>query len=251
MVRSPRRGRRRRGCTDLVELDEDFLVDPRRDCGSRPGAGADAGCASTGNCFSDEDEASPVATTPRNQLQGDMLRMVMNIAPPDENPRCAPALGCLSGRATCMTRDRSTRGDQRHRAHGTPDGRRFPEAVAFSTTSPVPGQRPVFKIYTRDSIVVGGRTAMGMMCADEHHRGERFAQTRWGLTMICFVPWERADVDVLHTFLLDAGATIVHPPEDGAWAPEDHLVLFEDPDGVRLEMNYVPGKGLLKDLPPS
>jgi hypothetical protein len=39
----------------------------------------------------------------------------------------------------------------------------------------------------------------------------------------------------------------VHPPEDGPWAPGYYSVLFEDPDGIRLEMNHVPGKGLLTD----
>jgi hypothetical protein len=38
---------------------------------------------------------------------------------------------------------------------------------------------------------------------------------------------------------------IVHPPEDGPWAPGYYSVLFEDPDGIRLEVNFVPGKGLL------
>ena len=41
-------------------------------------------------------------------------------------------------------------------------------------------------------------------------------------------------------------AAIVHPPEEGAWAPGYYSVLFEDPDGIRLEMNFVPGKGLLE-----
>ena len=41
------------------------------------------------------------------------------------------------------------------------------------------------------------------------------------------------------------GATIVHAPEDGPWAPGYYSVLFEDPDGIRLEVNHVPGKGLL------
>ena len=31
----------------------------------------------------------------------------------------------------------------------------------------------------------------------------------------------------------------------GAWAPGYYSVLFEDPDGIRLEVNHVPGKGLL------
>ena len=58
---------------------------------------------------------------------------------------------------------------------------------------------------------------------------------------------EREDVDTLHLFLVEIGATIVHTPEEGAWAPGYYSVLFEDPDGIRLEMNHVPGKGLLTD----
>ena len=50
---------------------------------------------------------------------------------------------------------------------------------------------------------------------------------------------------VLHR-AIELGAKIVHPPEDGAWAPGYYSVLFEDPDGIRLEVNHVPGKGLLK-----
>ena len=42
------------------------------------------------------------------------------------------------------------------------------------------------------------------------------------------------------------GATIVHPPEEGAYAPGYYSLLFEDPDGIRLEINFVPGKGLLE-----
>jgi hypothetical protein len=31
------------------------------------------------------------------------------------------------------------------------------------------------------------------------------------------------------------------------WAPGYYYVLFEDPDGIRLEVNFVPGAGLLAD----
>ena len=92
---------------------------------------------------------------------------------------------------------------------------------------------------------VGGRTAVGIMKADEAYRDERFAQLRVGLHHVCFRARERADVDALHDFLVGLGAKIVHPPEDGPWAPGYYSVLFEDPDGIRLEMNHVPGKGLL------
>jgi len=42
------------------------------------------------------------------------------------------------------------------------------------------------------------------------------------------------------------GATIIHAPEEAVWAPGYYSILFEDPDGIRLEVNYVPGKGLLE-----
>lgn len=92
---------------------------------------------------------------------------------------------------------------------------------------------------------VGGRTAMGIQRADDTHRSERFVQTRVGLHHVCFRARERADVDTFHEFLNELGAKIVHPPEEGAWAPGYYSVLFEDPDGIRLEMNHVPGRGLL------
>jgi catechol 2,3-dioxygenase-like lactoylglutathione lyase family enzyme len=92
---------------------------------------------------------------------------------------------------------------------------------------------------------VGGRTALGIAPAAPEHRGERFVQQRIGLHHLCFRARERADVDAVHEVAKRLGATIVHPPEEGAWAPGYYSVLFEDPDGIRLEVNHVPGKGLL------
>jgi hypothetical protein len=45
--------------------------------------------------------------------------------------------------------------------------------------------------------------------------------------------------------LVKIGAHIVHPPREDRFAPGYYSVLFEDPDGTRLEINHVPGKGLL------
>jgi catechol 2,3-dioxygenase-like lactoylglutathione lyase family enzyme len=92
---------------------------------------------------------------------------------------------------------------------------------------------------------VGGRTAVGIMRAEERYRDERFVQFRVGLHHVCFRARERQDVDAFYGFLKTLGAKIIHPPEDGPWAPGYYSVLFEDPDGIRLEMNHVPGKGLL------
>jgi catechol 2,3-dioxygenase-like lactoylglutathione lyase family enzyme len=92
---------------------------------------------------------------------------------------------------------------------------------------------------------VGGRTAVGIMrCADQYN-GEPFVQNRIGLHHLCLRARERGDIDEAHRFLQSIGAKIVHPPEDGPWAPGYYSVLFEDPDGIRIEINHVPGKGLL------
>jgi catechol 2,3-dioxygenase-like lactoylglutathione lyase family enzyme len=93
---------------------------------------------------------------------------------------------------------------------------------------------------------VGGRTALGIRPGAPELAGERFSQQRVGLHHLCFRARDRATVDELHAFLREIGAKIVHPPEDGAFAPGYYSVLFEDPDGIRLEMNFVPGKGLLE-----
>jgi catechol 2,3-dioxygenase-like lactoylglutathione lyase family enzyme len=97
---------------------------------------------------------------------------------------------------------------------------------------------------------VGGRTAFGLRPAGPEHRGDRFVQARVGLHHICFRARAREDVDQLHAKLIEWGAKVVHKPEEGAWAPGYYSVLFEDPDGIRLELNFVPGKGLLGDRKP-
>ncbi|WP_068879313.1 VOC family protein [Phenylobacterium sp. CCH12-B4] len=81
---------------------------------------------------------------------------------------------------------------------------------------------------------VGGRTGFGIRRPDPEHAGARFVQFRVGLHHHCWRARERADVDALYAFLLEIGAR----------APDYYAVLFEDPDGIRLELNHVPGRGL-------
>jgi catechol 2,3-dioxygenase-like lactoylglutathione lyase family enzyme len=118
----------------------------------------------------------------------------------------------------------------------------------YAALLPHLGLRPVIDA---DGLLycVGGRTAVGITQAEDRHRGERFQQLRVGLHHVCFRVRERADVDAIHDFLRSIDAHIVHPPEDGPWAPGYYSVLFEDPDGIRLEANHVPGRGLLADPP--
>jgi catechol 2,3-dioxygenase-like lactoylglutathione lyase family enzyme len=114
----------------------------------------------------------------------------------------------------------------------------------YARLLPFLGMKPVFEA---DGFLyyVGGRTAVAITPADEDLRGEIFVQRRIGLHHVCFRARSREDVDSLHDFLVDLGAKIVHPPEEGAWAPGYYSILFEDPDGIRLEVNHLPGRGLL------
>ncbi len=93
---------------------------------------------------------------------------------------------------------------------------------------------------------VGGRTAIGIRPPSPEHQGDRFDQQRAGLHHLCFRAKDRASVEELHAYLQKEGVKIVHGLEEGPWAPGYYSVLFEDPDGVRLEMNFVPGKGIFE-----
>lgn len=94
---------------------------------------------------------------------------------------------------------------------------------------------------------VGARTAIGIRKCDPQFADEVFQQYRVGLHHLCLRARGREDVDQTAALVADLGATIVRGPEERDWAPGYYYVLFEDPDGIRLEVNHVPGAGLLKD----
>lgn len=96
-----------------------------------------------------------------------------------------------------------------------------------------------------DLYCIGGRTGFGVTRCAPEYRAERFAQGRPGLHHVCFRARSREDVDAVHQLVREMGANIVRAPEVGRWAPGYYSILFEDPDGTRLEVNYIPGKGLL------
>ena len=92
---------------------------------------------------------------------------------------------------------------------------------------------------------VGSRTGIGIRAASPEHAHTGFDPYRAGLHHLWFRARHREDVDTIHRFLQQIGACIVHPPQEDDWAPGYYSLLFEDPDGLRLEVNYVPGKGNL------
>jgi catechol 2,3-dioxygenase-like lactoylglutathione lyase family enzyme len=107
----------------------------------------------------------------------------------------------------------------------------------FGMTTLIKGDDVIYCIGSRTGILVRG--------APPDMRGVTFHQDRAGLHHFCFRARSREDVDAVYRFLVaELGAHIVHPPEDGSqFAPGYYSVLFEDPDGIRVEVNYVPGKG--------
>lgn len=102
-------------------------------------------------------------------------------------------------------------------------------------------------IYDSDDVIygVGSRTGVVVHAVSEEFRSEKFHQNRIGLHHFCFRARSKQDIDSLYQFLKAADTKIVRAPEDGPWAPGYYSVLFEDPDGIRIEANYVPGKGNL------
>lgn len=93
---------------------------------------------------------------------------------------------------------------------------------------------------------VGGRTAIGIRRG--HDRGQRFDQGAPGLHHVCFRMRGRAEIDALYGFLAARrDIASVHGPQEEPWAPGYYSLLFEDPDGIRIEFNHVPGAGLLAE----
>jgi len=98
---------------------------------------------------------------------------------------------------------------------------------------------------------IGSRTGIAICQVDSELEGDRFVQRRIGLHHLCLRAREREDVDEICDFVKGLGVTIVHPPRDDAFAPGYYSVLLEDRDGIRIEVNHVPGKGHLAEKDPA
>ena len=95
---------------------------------------------------------------------------------------------------------------------------------------------------------IGSRTGILVRGAPPEKRTKRFDQETAGLHHFCFRARERDHVDAIFRFVeAELDATIVHGPEEGGFAPGYYSILFEDPDGIRVEVNHVPGRGHFGD----
>lgn len=130
-------------------------------------------------------------------------------------------------------------------AHVVFRAHRFQECVDFyDRLMPALGLRCV----QRDEgavYYVGGRTALGIRPVLPQHSGQRHIEGGPGLDHLCWRARSRADVDGIHALLVSMGAEMVRPPQEGPWAPGYYSFSFLDPEGIRLEVNHVPGEGVL------
>ncbi|MDF1719947.1 MAG: VOC family protein [Minwuia sp.] len=116
----------------------------------------------------------------------------------------------------------------------------------YGRLMPALGMRNVFS-GPNMSYFVGARTALGIQPCAPEHAAERFVQSRVGLHHICLRARTREDVDAVTDLLREMDAPIIRGACDGHRAPGYHYVFFEDPDGIRLEVNFVPGQGVLAE----
>jgi catechol 2,3-dioxygenase-like lactoylglutathione lyase family enzyme len=125
---------------------------------------------------------------------------------------------------------------------------RIAECIAFyDRLMPFLGLNPVEPRSEDFVYYVGGRTALGIRRADPEHAGAAHVETGPGIDHLCFRARRREDVDALYSFLREIGADMVRAPQEGPWAPGYYSLSFRDPEGIRLELNHVPGTGLLAE----
>ena len=92
---------------------------------------------------------------------------------------------------------------------------------------------------------IGGRTGVAISPIEPEFTDQPYNQRRAGLHHLCFRAKSREDVDAIYKTALELSAKIIRAPREDTWAPGYYSVLFEDPDGIRIEANFVPGKGHL------
>jgi catechol 2,3-dioxygenase-like lactoylglutathione lyase family enzyme len=125
---------------------------------------------------------------------------------------------------------------------------RIAECIAFyDRLMPFLGLRAVQPRSEDFVYYVGGRTALGIRRADPERADVAHVETAPGIDHLCFRARRREDVDALYSLLREIGADMVRAPRGGPWAPGYYSLSFRDPEGIRLELNHVPGTGLLAE----
>ena len=93
---------------------------------------------------------------------------------------------------------------------------------------------------------VGCRTGIMLQEVLSKNPSSNFSQNNIGLHHFCFRARELKDIHLIENHLKKINAKIIRGPCPGPWAPGYFYILFEDPDKIRLEVNFVPKKGVFE-----
>ena len=96
---------------------------------------------------------------------------------------------------------------------------------------------------------IGGRTGVLIQQLNKEslEGNKKFSQNNLGLHHLCFRMKSKIAIDTFYKILLNANCNIIRGPLSGDCVPGYYYLLFEDPDNIRLEVNYVPDKGVFEN----
>ena len=115
----------------------------------------------------------------------------------------------------------------------------------YSQLLPFLGMRLVHE-SNKSFYYIGSRTAILLQKID-NVKNSSFSQNQIGLHHFCFRARSEIDVNLVHKKLMEINANIVRGPIHGDWAEGYYYILFEDPDNIRIEVNFVPEQGVFKE----
>ncbi len=83
-------------------------------------------------------------------------------------------------------------------------------------------------------------TAINLWQAKQEHIGSSHYDYAPGLHHLAFHATNRKQVDDFYHLLGEIGAEIVDAPAEYNYAPGYYAVFCRDPDGIRIELTYIP-----------
>ena len=104
----------------------------------------------------------------------------------------------------------------------------------------------LFHTSNKSFYYIGGRTGLLIQQLDKDFLVSKnvFSQNNIGLHHLCFRMRSKQAIDDYYKIILNSKCKIIRGPLLGEWVPGYYYLLFEDPDNIRLEVNFVPNKGV-------
>ena len=105
-------------------------------------------------------------------------------------------------------------------------------------TVEIEGERGERVVYIGPPEIKGSEALLGLR--ERQSGGDDFDRYSTGVHHVAFTASSREEVDERAAWLREAGATFESPPQEYDYVPGYYAVFFYDPDGIKLELVYVP-----------